>query len=49
MTKTLKNVKRGDREKLKAIRTVQASIPLEEFSEDGIFLIQRGKKYQNKY
>lgn len=49
MTKTLKNVKRGDREKLKAIRTVQNSIPLEEFSEDGIFLIQRGKKYQNKY
>ena len=49
MIKTLREVQRGEKEKLKAIRTVQESIPLEEFSEDGIFLIQRGKKYQNKY
>ena len=49
MTKTLRTVKNGDKEKLKAIRFVQDSIPLEEFSEDGIFLIQSGKKYHNKY
>lgn len=48
MSKTLKNTKRQDKEQLKAIRFTQNSIPLEQFYEDGIFLIQSGKKY-NKY
>lgn len=48
MSKTLKNTKRQDKEQLKAIRFTQNSIPLEQFYEDGIFLIQSGKRY-NKY
>ena len=48
MSKTLKNTKRQDKEQLKAIRFTQNSIPLEQFYDDGIFLIQSGKKY-NKY
>ena len=47
MSKTLKNTKRQDKEQLKAIRFTQNSIPLEQFYEDGIFLIQSGKSIIN--
>ncbi len=49
MIKTLKTVRANDKQALKAIKTVQNSIPLEQFYEDGIFLVQSGKKYNNKY
>lgn len=49
MNKTLKTVRANDKQALKAIKTVQKSIPLEMFYEDGIFLVQSGKKYNNKY
>lgn len=49
MTKTLKTVRANDKQALKAIKTVQNAIPLEQFYEDGIFLVQSGKKYNNKY
>lgn len=49
MTKTLKTVRENDKQALKAIKSVQNSIPLEMFYEDGIFLVQSGKKYNNKY
>lgn len=49
MTKTIKNVKANDKRALKAIKSVQESIPLEMFYEDGIFLVQQGKKYNNKF
>lgn len=49
MTKTLKSVRSNDKEKLKAMKFVQDTIPLEQFYEDGIFLIQRIKKNLNKY
>lgn len=49
MTKTLKNVKARDKEKLKQIKFVEDSIPLEQFYEDGIFLLQHGKKNMNLF
>ncbi|MGN0569246.1 MAG: VirB4-like conjugal transfer ATPase, CD1110 family [Candidatus Fimenecus sp.] len=49
MTKTIKNVRANDKQALKAIKSVQASIPLDIFYEDGIFLVQKGKKYNNKF
>ena len=49
MTKTIKNVRKNDKEKLKSIKFVQDSIPLEQFYEDGIFLIQSINKKLNKY
>lgn len=49
MTKTLKKVKMAEREKLKAIKFVQQSIPLEEYHDDGIFLIQHNKNKSNKF
>ncbi|MDE5985360.1 MAG: ATP-binding protein [Eubacterium sp.] len=49
MTKTLKNVRKNDKEKLKSIKFVQDSIPLEQFYDDGIFLIQSIHKKLNKY
>lgn len=49
VTKTLKNVRKNDKEKLKAVKYVQDSIPLEQFYEDGIFLVQHLKKRLNKY
>lgn len=49
MNKTLKNTRRMDKETLKRLRCVQDSIPLEQFYEDGIFLVQSNKKYGDKY
>lgn len=49
MTKTLKNVKARDKEKLKQIKFVEDSIPLEQFYEDGIFMVQHGKKNMNLF
>lgn len=49
MTKTLKSVRFNDREKLKQIKSVQQSIPLEEFYEDGIFCVQINAKNLKKY
>ncbi len=49
MTKTIKSVRAKDKQALKAIKSVQASIPLDMFYEDGIFLVQKGKKYNNKF
>ena len=49
MTKTLKNVRNNDKVALKRLKFVQDCIPLEEFSSEGIFLIQRGGKYNNKF
>lgn len=44
MSRTLKQVRRQDREKLRAYKTVQQTIPLEQVYEDGIFCVQKGKK-----
>lgn len=49
MTKTLKNVKARDKEKLRQIKFVEDSIPLEQFYEDGIFMVQHGKKNMNLF
>lgn len=49
MTKTLKNVKARDKEKLKQIKFVEDSIPLEQFYKDGIFMVQHGKKNMNLF
>lgn len=50
MRNTLKETRQMDKEKLKKLRFVHDSIPLEQFSEDGIFLVQSGAgKYNNKY
>lgn len=49
MTKTLKNVRQNDKELLKKMHFVADCIPLQQFSEDGIFLVQSGKKHNNKY
>lgn len=48
MTKTLKTVRSNDKETLRKMRYVSDCIPLEQFSEDGIFLVQSGKKH-HKY
>lgn len=45
MIKTLKNVKEHDKEKLRQFRFVQDAIPLEQVYEDGIFMVQKGKKF----
>lgn len=39
MTKTIKNLKRQEKEKLSQIKCVQDSIPFQEVYEDGIFLL----------
>lgn len=49
MIKTLKNVKQNDKVPMKKLKSVQNSIPLEEFSSEGIFLIQKNGKNNNKY
>lgn len=49
MSKTLKAVRSDDREKLKKIKFVQQSIPLEEYYDDGVFLVQKGRKKSGKY
>lgn len=43
MKNTLKQVRREDREKLKAYKAVQDAIPLEQCYEDGIFCVKQGK------
>lgn len=44
MSKILKQIRRQDREKLRAYKTVQQTIPLEQVYDDGIFCVQKGKK-----
>lgn len=49
MTRTLKTVRYNDKEKLKQIKTVQQSIPLEDYYDDGIFCVQKNAKNSKKF